>query len=81
MNYLKLFLLSIILIGCKKKTFADDIVLTNNSKEALTDDHLKEFIDSLVKVDQEGRHTIIGLHKDTAKLLSLALIRIMDDPD
>ena len=28
MNYLNLFLLSIILIGCKKKTFADDIVLS-----------------------------------------------------
>lgn len=27
MNYLKLFLFSIILIGCKKKSFADDITL------------------------------------------------------
>ncbi|QOW11089.1 hypothetical protein Q73A0000_12340 [Kaistella flava (ex Peng et al. 2021)] len=32
MNYLKLFLFSIILIGCKKKSFADNIVLTNNNK-------------------------------------------------
>ena len=28
MNYLKLLLISIVLIGCKKKTFADDIVLS-----------------------------------------------------
>ena len=35
MNYLKLFLLSMILIGCKKKTFADDIVLSFPKNEKL----------------------------------------------
>lgn len=32
MNYLKLVLIAIILIGCKKKSFADNIVLTNDHK-------------------------------------------------
>lgn len=35
MNYLKLLLISIVLIGCKKKTFADDIVLNFPKNEKL----------------------------------------------
>jgi hypothetical protein len=45
MNYLKLFLLSIILIGCKKKTFADDIVLINNSTIEMKFQKFNEGID------------------------------------
>ncbi len=32
MNYLRLLLIALLLVGCKKKTFADEIVLTTNHK-------------------------------------------------
>ena len=35
MNYLKLLFIVLLLVGCKKKTFADDIVLTNNHKNQM----------------------------------------------
>ena len=60
MNYLNLFLLPIILIGCKKKTFADDIVLTNNSK---IETKFQEFNEG---VDEYGSSIIyVGKIKDS----------------
>ena len=56
MNYLRLLFIALLLVGCKKKTFADDIVLTNNHK-----------IDMKIQEFNEGIHeygsTIIYIGK------------------
>lgn len=45
MNYLRLLLIALLLVGCKKKTFADEIVLTTNNKIDMKIQEFNEGID------------------------------------
>ena len=68
MNYLKLLLISIVLIGCKKKTFADDIVLVypKNSEMKIQEfnEDLDEFGQNLIYIGKENLEIDVKYFKD-----------------
>ena len=68
MNYLKLFLLSIILIGCKKKTFADKITLvypknTEMKIQELNED-MYQFGQNLIYIGKENPEIDVKYFKE-----------------